>query len=311
MASDDGLFHFFALCEEGNSLKVKRIHTNQGLQTELTALFKQQAADFLQPNLEHIDFDGSYKVDESEVFVISGFALPESFTNAPKHPTQYEAVAFDKGQVPQIKSVFAATFGHKESASSFYFQAFSRSQLLVKSFTILHSQTTFHRMKEPGLTLSPKLSAVYQDGRLFFRSYTVVNRFLDVKDYFREATNEEIAKVVKHPLLLAEDEEQIAKQSDSWMRKRFSALMASGILDQITPRKTANRAEKYGITLAIKKKDGKDAIVWPSDRRQMKRLLAFLNESFYQGELTDKLYQTNSHRALRGNAQPGGGVQAE
>ncbi len=78
----------------------------------------------------------------------------------------------------------------------------------------------------------------------------------------------------------------------------IAALQASGILDQITARRTANKAEKYGVEIVVKKKNGKDAILFPTDKRKAKQLLTFLNEGFYQGELTDRLYQTNSQRVL-------------
>jgi hypothetical protein len=295
------LSHFFAVIQgNAGAAEVKRISTNQSLQAELTAFFKQQAEEFLSDDLERIPFDGSYRVDESEIFVIDDYAIAADFTTAPKHPNQFENIVLDKTDPPQIKAVLAASHDHGNDSALIYFQSFKKTQLLLKGFTIsLHSHNTFRKMDDAGLTLDEKLAAVFQDGQLLFRSYSLVNRFLDVKEYFKEATNEEIIQVVRHPTLLAEDEKQVTSMADSWMRKRFAALQASGILDQITARRTANKAGKYGVEIVVKKKDGKDAIVFPSDKRKAKRLLTFLNEGFYQGELTDRLYQTNSHRALK------------
>ena len=295
------LFHFFAVIQgSADATEVKRIHTNQALQSELTDLFKQQAQDFLDANLERIPFDGGYRVDESEIFVIENYTISEEFTTASKFPNQFDSIVLDKTHPPTIKAILAASHDHTSNSTVIYFQSFKKTQLLLKGFTIsLHSHNTFQRMDDAGLTLDEKLAAVFQDGQLLFRSYSLVNRFLDVKDYLKEATNEEIVQVVRHPVLLTENEEQLSSMADSWMRKRFAALEASGILDKITARKTANRAQKYNIEIEVKKKNGKDAIVFPSDKKKAKTLLTFLNEGFYQGELTDRLYQTNSQRVLK------------
>lgn len=296
----DPLFHFFAITQtSGKDQKVARIRATQSLQTDLTKLFEQQANDFFDDDAKEIPFDGSYKVDDHEIFVIDNFSLDESLSSASKHPNQFENIVLDSETTPSIKSILAAAHNRNDGTPTVYFQAFNRVQLLVKSrLTILHSSATFHRLKEEGLTLGTSLAAIFKDGKLYFRSFALINRFLDVKEYFKEATNEEILEVVGHSVLLAEDTDKLTKQADSWMRKRFAVLQSSGILDQITARKTANKAKKYGFELEIKKKDGKDAIVFPAGKKQAKELLTFLNEGFYQGELTDRLYQTNSQRVL-------------
>jgi hypothetical protein len=299
-------FHFFAITQVGpGETEVKRIRTSQQLQTELADFFNGQAEKFLHPDLERIHFEGTYQVDDSEVFVIEDFKIAEIFKTASLYPSQYESIVLDKTNPPTIKAIFAASHDYTSDSATIYFQSFRKTQLILKGFTLsFHSKNTFRKMKDAGLTLDEKLAAVFQDGQLLFRSYFVVNSFLDVQEYFKEATDEEIVQVVNHPILLAEDEEQLTSISDSWMRRRFAALQASGILDQITPRKTANKARKYDVEIVVtKKKNGKDAIVFPYDKKKAKKLLTFLNEGFYQGELTDRLYQTNSQRVL---PKPGG-----
>jgi hypothetical protein len=299
--SADSLFHFFAITQtSGKDHKVFRIRTTQSLQADLTKLFEQQAEDFLDRDTEEIAFDGSYKVDDYEIFVIDKFPLSDDLVSASKNPNQFEDIVLDSASTASIKSILAASYDRKDNKPTLYFQAFSRSQLLVKSrLTILHSSATFHRLQEEGLTMGTSLAAIFRNGKLYFRSFALINRFLDVKEYFKEATDEEILEVVGHSVLLAEDTGKLTALADSWMRKRFSALQSSGILDQITARKTANKAEKYGVAIQVKKKDGKDAILFPSEKKKAKQLLTFLNEGFYQGELTDRLYQTNSKRILR------------
>lgn len=101
-------FHFFAITQVGpGELEVKRIRTSQSLQTELADFFNGQAEKFLHPDLERIPFEGTYQVDESEVFVIEDLKIAEIFTTAPMHPSQFESIVLDKTNPPTIKAIFA------------------------------------------------------------------------------------------------------------------------------------------------------------------------------------------------------------
>src|SRR5262249_25777012 len=160
------------------------------------------------------------------------FKIDEIFTTAPMHPSQFESIVLDKTNPPTIKAIFAASHDYTSNSATIYFQSFRKAQLILNGFTIsFHPTNTFRKLEDAGLTLDEKLAAVFQGGQLLFRSYFVVNSFLDVKEYFKEATDEEVVEVINHPILLAEDEEQLTSISDSWMRRRFAALQASGILD--------------------------------------------------------------------------------
>jgi hypothetical protein len=95
--------------------------------------------------------------------------------------------------------------------------------------------------------------------------------------------------------------------ADAWMRKRFTALKASGILDRVTARKVANKGKKFGVDCQVRKKDGKNVLVFPLDKKEAKKLLAFLNEGYYVGELTGALYQSNSQTQIQSPAASGSG----
>jgi len=83
------------------------------------------------------------------------------------------------------------------------------------------------------------------------------------------------------------------------MRRRFTATVQSGGLDALKPRKICRRAKKYGLTFDIKKESDKDTIVFPSDKKEIKNLLTFLNEGYFEGELTGTLFRTNPQRKVK------------
>lgn len=153
-------------------------------------------------------------------------------------------------------------------------------------------------MTDPGLTLDTKLVAVFRNGTLYFRSFKAINPIVDISPYFAEATDLEISQVLEHSRLVVDDMQSVLKLTDSWMRRRYSAVLASGILDSVTPRKIANKAGRFGITLSTRRVNNSDALVFPNNKKEIKSLLTFLNEGFFEGELTGALYQTNSQRCL-------------
>ena len=65
------LFHYFAITQTtAKDQTILRIRTTQSLQTDLAVMFEQQAGEFLTPDTEEIPFDGNYKVEDHEVFVL-------------------------------------------------------------------------------------------------------------------------------------------------------------------------------------------------------------------------------------------------
>lgn len=290
--------HYFALVSENRTTVVRQLQVNQSLQQSLQTLFEQQEQELLPQHIEIVPFDGGYNVDETEVFSIDGFMLPPQIADAVKNPRQVSKLVLSGAAPPQIKSIFAGTHNPADNSLTVLFQQFNKSRLLVTGLTILHQGNTFQKMTDPGITLDTKLVAAFKDGTLYFRSFRSVNPIVDISDYYNEATDGEIGQVLDHARLHVEDTEVVLKLTDSWMRRRFSAILSSGILDSVTPRKIVNRAGKYGMTLGTCRVGNADALVFPQSKKEIKQLLTFLNEGYFEGELTGRLFQTNSQRGL-------------
>lgn len=291
------LSHFFTVVREGSDRNVQRIKVRQALQKELTEFFDTQAAEFLDPDIERVEFDPNFKPGEDHLFAIESFSMPEEFLTAARHPNQYGLL--DINARPAIKAVFSTHYDSAADTTTLCFQSFRAPRLLVGGFSLLQQGNTFHKLEDEGFTLDSKLVAAYVEGTLFFRSYTVVNAFLDLTEYFEEATDTEIAEVLSHPLLSVDSEEVVLSMVDSSMRKKFAAVQATGILDKITARKTANTAKKFGLDFVVTRQDNRDAIVFPSDKKTAKRLLTFLLQGYYVGELTGEKFEASSHRAMK------------
>lgn len=228
------------------------------------------------------------------MFFIRDFELPDFIETAVRNINQVEDLSLAEDL--QIKSIFAVerTPGARGQLRA-YFQGFMKRQHLVGGWTLLQHQDTYQRMVDPGLVLDVSLVAVYEQGRsLYFRSYTLVSRFLDLTQHFVEATDDDIREVLTDRKLEVEDIDRIIRTADSVMRKRFMAVKASGILDQVTVRQVQAHARKFGVE--VQTSGGR--IAFPTERKQAKALLRVLLEGYYESPLTGTRYVTNSQRRV-------------
>ena len=289
--------HLFALVHEGRETAVRKVRVTRAVRTELDALFAEQAESFLDNKLDRVAFQGTYSVDESEIFKIDDFELDEAIVDAITNPDESEELELAEAPLKLI-SLFSGEYDEDAEKVTAYFQAFTRSRLIRTGWTLLQRGNTFQKLDDPGVTLDTKLVVAFQDGSLFFKKYLTANRIIDITEYFREANDEEIKEVLGHDRLLVEDVEAVLEICDGWMRKRFSFLMESNVLDEVGPRKIANAAKKYDLKFSTSRGRNGDQLVFPEEKKQMKEMLTFLNEGYYEGELTGTKYRTNSNRSV-------------
>jgi len=284
--------NLFAIVD-GPERIVQRIRIERPLQRQLKAEFESQRSYFFGAS-EIVEFDPRYKVDDDELFVISGFELPDFIRTAVDNINQVDNLSLDSDA--RVKSIFAV---HRTSGSDgvlrVYFQKFMQQQLLVGGWTLLGSQGIYKKLNDPGLTLGSSLVAIYEEGRsLFFRSYTLVNRFMSLESHFIEATDGDIRDVLDDGKFEVQDVSDVLATADSVMRKRFMAVKASGVLSHVTVRKVQKQAKKFDVE--VETRGGK--IVFPAERKRAKEILRLLLEGYYEGLLTGTRYVTNSQRTI-------------
>jgi hypothetical protein len=149
-------------------------------------------------------------------------------------------------------------------------------------------------LESQGLEINPRLSALFRDDVLLFRSFQTVRTFLDLDHYFVEASNDDIAEVLEHDTFAEIDPDSVTEFADSVMRRRFMAVKLTGILDDVKPHTVQRKAARFGLKLRI----NGGRLVFPDNRAEAKALLQYLLEGYYEGDLTGRLYVTNSQRQL-------------
>jgi len=265
-------------------------------------VFQTQAAEFTGPSIELLDFDPSLRPDEAHIIRIPQFVLPAPIRAAMENPLGVEPLGVTSETLGQIAGLFV---GDLEPAISVRIQSFDRRQVLTaKGLSMILDGNTLRRLAEPGLALDITLSALIEGSDLFLRSYTRAKRVLDLTTYYREATDAELDKFSSHAKVHC-DLASLKKVADSWIRRKVALLLDSPDFKVLSPRKAAGVARKFNLRLAIKKEDGEEHIVIPTeDRKALKDLLRFLDEDYLESPLSGSRFVSHSKRKLKPGVGP-------
>lgn len=301
MATTDR-FQFFVVTRTPSlEFDLQRVTTTSDLQASLTEMFFGQAQEFVGPEVKKRDFCGTYKPSKEEVVSISPFSVPPLLERAAKNPQEFSEIQmpFQAGG-PIVKAILAVDDGQHSGTRRYFFQHFDGTHILKPKRTFLFHSGMFHQLTHPGVTVADRLTAVLIGTELSFRSFFRTNQFLDLTSYFREANDTEIKTLLGHSLFYKADPDTILTSCKPLMRKKFSAILHSKILDH--PKATADRiqkgAKKFGITLQIKVDAGSRKLVFPANLDDATKLLQYLAEELYISEVTEQPCETNSYRPL-------------
>ncbi len=283
--------NLFALTSNPGA-RIVRFPLTKDLQDEITAVFDDQSKLFLNGIVETVEFDGRYRPDEGELLVIKNFPDVDGLAHAVKNPIAVEL--FDP-KVHSLNSVKALFTGHGANGTErVLIQLFeSRRLIATKGIALFFSGDTFQRMSDAGLTLDTKLLAVLENGDLKFQSFHFLRRVFDVSENFNEATAEEIKTFANHPMLAAEDAQAFMAGASAPVRRKITLILQSGVLENFTAQQIVASAQTFKIALKTAA-DGR--IVLPTNGTELRRLLRFLDEDYYESPLSQTHFVSNSKR---------------
>lgn len=286
-------FQLAAITKIDGRMHLRRIPLHQKLQDALAESWQEQYETFFD-DVQEIDFNAGYQPEGHERFCLADFDLPDCMAEETSESVaDLDAIGKDEEALDSIRGMVA--FARDDQGEEVVlFQNFSRSHVIRPKTFLLLRNNTYETSQEPGLRLDQKLSAVYLpvEGKLLFQSFRIVNTFLPLADFYEEASEEEIQKVLAHERFAPVNAVVTATDANQWFRKRFAMLRDSGVLDKYTAAQIKKRSSGYDVEIQIKQ--GK--IVFPVEKPAAKKLLQFLNEEIFRGAITETLYETNSKR---------------
>ena len=278
---------------------IRRIPLTTALNSELAELFAEQQAALLNDR-QPIAFTGSYNVDEGEIFTIADYPLPPAIGQAIGNPLTCPLLNLNT-ETHRIKALFSGTWTAANKTVNF--QVFDAGKLLKRGFTLIGSGDTYKKLEEPGLILQDKLTAHFYNDTLYFSSYHNTKRFLDLADYYREATDTDLDDFAAINLFAFEDKANFKEQADSIIRKKIALLQKNEVLKNlkvadiqaVANNFNAELSEEHHITIEI---NDFGKLVIPGDRKRLKELIRFLDEDYVTAPLTKRKCITNSKQYL-------------
>jgi hypothetical protein len=301
---------FFAGVNSGREIMPEHISVDRALQLELTELFQTQAMELLSDELETVDYNANenYRLEREQVYVLRDIALPGPFSEAAMKPYQTNSFTLSGRNSPRVTTIFGTEVSGRK-VSRVLFQQFRAPQLLHRRLALFFNAGTFNRISHDGLSLANELAAIWQDNSLYFRSFSVVSRFFGLEQFEPKASVAEIRKFIEHEQFHFDDQNSQAVvfqiiENDDYLRRRIASIVSSEALDLIKPVTAKKKARAFGIDIDIRRPGRKSLISLPTTKKELKSVVKFLNEEYFHGELTDRMYEANSLRQHRIDSPP-------
>ena len=277
--------NLFAILKSENPIKLINISSN--IQNELASL-TNNAQEYLQK--EKILFDGQYKPENDQILEIKNFTLP--FDIDFDNPLNLEKI-----EVNDIDLIKGLIINDKKIIG---FQSFDRRKIIEPNrLNIIFRGNTFSKLEDKGITIDDKLDVVFskQNNFLLFYSYHNASKVLDLSEYYREATEQEINSFFA-PKIFSDIPENLDETIDTRMKKKIFLIKKNKIMEKLKDANIFREVAKYSKTLGLDNYFDSTAekIKIPDDKKEFKKIISFLNEDLYKSPISEIIYETNSKR---------------
>lgn len=290
----------------GGTAAIRRLETTASVQADLAARFANFAD--MWSDFEKVEFTPSYKPDDDEVFQIDRFPVPASLKRAADYRAQFPEFDIHRldAEDMSLKAIMAVRKDTISGETEFNFQITDRRHILDKSkwYPMVFMNSKYSALEDHALTISDIVNVILKpDGKLLFRSFRDASQVLELDGIYKEATDEDIRKILKSPKVgnKPEEIEAIIQKVDDITRKRFSILALEGVLSnpEVSVQRIIGNATNFEIDIQLRGKVPDQKIVFPSDRESLRNFLKFLCHAYYESPITGDQYVSNSHRRIR------------
>ncbi|MGJ4897480.1 Kiwa anti-phage protein KwaB-like domain-containing protein [Bradyrhizobium oligotrophicum] len=277
--------------------RIVRIPLSAEVQREMDETFKVQEGKFRASSEERVAFDGKYKPDTGECLYIDDYDDIDDLHGAIANPLGIPEIAPDPIELEAIKALF---MGKNDGGLRVaLIQSFDKRKIISnKGLSIFHSANVFKKVEGVGLTIGPNLSAILEDNTLSFFSFHSARQIFDLSQYYREATDDDLKEFAANEMLKIPDLATFVTNSDSWVRRKVALVMQSGILERIDLEATKAAALVFGINIQTESNGDKIALVLPEKKAELKKILRFLDEDYFQSVLSSTPHLSNSKRRI-------------
>ena len=279
--------------KEEKNLKIFRLKLSEKIQNSINRMLTSYINKNYN-NKDEIEFDGSYKPEENELLYINGYVLEEKIKAAVREPLGVKELNDINYNFENINTIFIGEYNNGEYTIGF--QKFKKEQFISNNkINLFFDKTTFIKEERNGISIAENFDCVYTNNCLKFTSFFYARQIFNLSEYYRIATNDDVNELTNDKTLLFENKEKFKDSINDWTRRRIASILDSKVLKDYKAKEIKKIGQNVGISIKIEK----DKIVIPSDKKELKDLFSFLDESIYKGYFTNNIYSTNSkHKVL-------------
>jgi len=279
--------------------RIVRFPLSSSVQADVQKAFYDQEDAFKQNIANRVDFDGKYKPERDECLVIKDYDDIDDLSRAITNPLSAPEINPTPEAFTTIRALFSGYFS-QSGTPIILLQAFDQRKVLSTAGTSLfYSLDVYKKVDGIGLTLDVKLSAMISDGSIQFFSFHIVRQIFDLTQYYAEATDNDLDAFASLPSLQIADKAQFKSVADTWIRRKVSLVTQGQILQQVPIADIKIAAAVFNINLKTAvDSSGNEIIVVPSEKAEIKKLMRFLDEDYYQSILLRQIYVSNSRRLV-------------
>lgn len=269
---------------------IRRIDTDSEISDFASEVFSNQLTSFFNEGVsprKQRKFEPTWtKAATDEILFIDEFDDTIGFSDVINDPVSSEQFN-PSAEMSSLRGLFLK----EENSNKILFQLIDSRHIILKtkSWWMFHKSTdknTFIKNDCDGLQLDEKLTAVYEDRKLFFSNFTMASRLFDLNIYLREASTETVISFLQHPSINTPSNcSDFAEKLTATHKKLVTTVLAYGCLDRLTPQDIQQRASTSKSKVKIELSNGK--IVIPTNPDQRARVLRFMSNLIVPSYLDD------------------------
>jgi hypothetical protein len=273
---------FFTILKDDT---IKRVVLNQTVTEEVKSTFESAQIQLMPIDIDAVKFDGAFSVQDDEILYVE-LPVPDSISYAIDNPTGIHPYNIDRDE---IKGFF---WGKKKDngTKEVYVQNFDSRKLLSNKNILVYSRDTYSKLDKSAFILDSKISAIFRDDKLYFKSFHNAKRLFDLSDFFTEATNEDIDTFVDADCINISPD-WLKDNSNTSIRKQITLALKNDILSHTSAAQIKTKSQGF---LPFDLNVNNNKIEIPEDKKECRLFLEFLNEQIYKGVFSGKVKRSNS-----------------
>ena len=279
----------------GMTCTVRRVQLDGTIQGQVEGIFGSQEQQFFENIEEEIPFDGTWKPDPEQLLIVETPPAARVFLEAlEENPVAIPTIDTEKFGTQRIRGLFIGKVVNGRTSA--LVQRFSPNQILSRRWLFGLSGNSFRRLTEPVFSLDSSLACIIDGSGLRFKSFEKLRAMIDTTEIYRSATDNEVRAFANCTDLAGDDQglDKFVGSADQTTRKLIRAVTQSGVLTTFSADQIQQAAASTKLDIPVQ--NGK--LKLPTNRREMKDVLQFLNDGRWTGLLSGDTFVTNSRRRV-------------